>query len=415
MLNLWSFAGLFALIAIAWLCSEARRAVRWKPVAAALALQLAIGALVFLVPGAPRVFLWLNDAVVALLDASQGGIEYVFGSLARQDGPAGFILAFRILPIAVFVSALAAAGYRLGLIQPLVRVFARLFHRTLGLSGAEALSAGANVFVGVEAALVVRPWLERMTRSELLVVLATGMGTTASTVLAFYTMMLTPVLATAAGHLISATIIAIPASVLVAKLLVPERESPATAEGLPADDADDPARRGSVIGALMTGGMDGMRLAVGIAVGLIAILGVVGIADLALAQLVHLGVARPPHLADLLTWAAYPFAALLGVGPDDIAPCARLLGERAVMSELVAYQHLPKLAASHEISERGLLIMSYALCGFAHVASVAVFVGGTAAVVPSRRDDLARLGPRALLAATLATLMTGCIAGVFAR
>ncbi|MBA3846540.1 MAG: hypothetical protein H0X45_07840 [Planctomycetes bacterium] len=415
MLNLWSFAGLLALVAIAWLCSEARRAVAWKPVAAALTLQLAIGALVFLVPWTDDVFLWLNDVVLAVLKASQRGIEYVFGPLAVEPGAAGsigFVLAFQVLPVAVFVSALAAAAYRLGLIQPLVRGSARLFQRTLGLSGAEALGAGANLFVGVEAALVVRPWLERMTRSELLVLLTTGMATVASTVLVLYTRMLTPVLPTAAGHLISATVISIPAAILVAKLLVPERETPVTVGALPTD-GDDPARRGSVIGALMQGGMDGMRLAVGIAVGLIALLGVVALADLLLAQGRHLGLASPPTIADLLTYAAYPFAALLGVTPADIAACAKLLGERAVLTEFVAFGHLHDLRVAGAVSARSLTIMSYALCGFAHIASIAVFVGGTAAVVPSRRDDLARLGPRALLAATLATLMTGCIAGIF--
>jgi len=416
MLRLISFIGILAFAAIAWALSEHRRQVPWRTVLVGLALQLALGALVFLAPPTRIALLWLNDGVATLLGVSLEGARFVFGPLVAgpgQPGSIGFVLAFQVLPIAIFFSALTAAAYRLGLLQPVVRAFGWLFHRTLGISGAEAMSSAANLVVGVESALAIRPYLARMTRSELLVVLATGMATVASTVLGLYMFTLQGVFPAIGGHLISATLISIPAAIVVAKLLIPETGVPETAGALPPQPSSD---EGGVMAAVLAGETEGVKQVVGIAAGLIAILGLVALVDVGFAAGSRwLGLAEPITLTGLLGLAFTPFAALLGLDRQDIAAAARLLGVRAVQTEFVAFQQLATLAGQGSLTPRTVVIMSYALCGFAHLASLAIFVGGTAALVPERRKDLAALGAKALLAATLATLMTASVAGVFCR
>jgi CNT family concentrative nucleoside transporter len=412
MQRLIALAGLFALIAIAWAISERRRTFPWRTVLWGVGLQLAIGALVFLAPFSRSVFSWCNDVVDAAFGASLEGARFLFGDLANAQGKVGFVLALQALPIAIVVSALAALFYRWRVLQPVVRGFALLFHRTLGISGAEALSGAANIFVGVESALVVRPYLARMTRSELLVLLTCGMATVASTVLGIYALMLGKVFPGAAGHLISASIIAIPAAVVAAKVMVPEDGVPETAASVPPDHEEMPA---SAMGAVVEGSMEGLKLIAGIAAGLIALLGLVAIVDKLLAATCGaLGIAHPPTLVAIASLPFYPLAALTGVAPSDLGAAAHLLGERILKTEFVSYLDLAGLAERGELHDpRSVVILSYALCGFAHIASVAIFVGGTAALVPSRRDDLARLGLKSLVAANLATLMTASIAGIF--
>jgi CNT family concentrative nucleoside transporter len=414
--HLVSAVGLFAFAGIAWLLSSNRRKVSWKTVASGLALQLALGLLIFQFPGSHRVFLWMNDAVLALLSASKSGTAFLFGPLAAspgEPGSVGFILIFQVLPIAIFFAAFTSALYHLRVLQWLVRVFARLFHRTLGISGAESLCGASNIFVGVESALVIRPYLEKMTRSELLCVLTTGMGTVASSTLGVYVAFLSGAFPQIAGHLISASVMAIPAAVVIAKLLVPETETPETLAGVPPEDQSTRSR--NLMGAIIQGAMDGLRLAAGITALLIAVLGLVALGDKMLGLgSSWIGLAEPLSMVRILSWIFYPFAYLLGVQAGDVPQAARLLGERVILTEVVSYQDLAQLVSSGGLADpRSVVILSYALCGFAHVASVAIFVGGTAALAPSRRDDLAALGWRALLAATLATLMTGCVAGIF--
>jgi CNT family concentrative nucleoside transporter len=415
--HLISLVGFFVFAAIAWLCSANRRKVDWRTVGWGIGLQFLIGLLVFKLPGSRQAFLWLNDGVLALLDAAKAGSDFLLGPLStgktETGTPLGFILAFQALPIAIFFSAFAAALYHFGILQFIVRLFAKLFHRTMGISGAESLSSAANIFVGVESALVVRPYIEKMTRSELLTVLSTGMATAASTTLGLYVILLGKSFPQIAGHLMSASVIAIPAAIVMAKLLMPETETPETASSIPKEEETPHAR--NLMSAIIEGSMDGMRLAAGIAALLVAGLGMVALLD----KLVGwpsrlLGLSEPLSIVKILGWVFYPFAALLGIARADIAEAGRLLGERVLLTEVVSYQELSVMIANGQIADpRTVVILTYALCGFTHVASIAIFVGGTAALAPSRRDDLAAIGFRALLAATLATLMTGAIAGIF--
>lgn len=411
-----SVLGFVIFASLAWLLSSDRRRIAWKTIAWGVVLQLIIGLIIFRLPGSHRILLWLNDAVLALLNASKSGSSFLFGPLAAspgETGSVGFILVFQVLPVVIFFAAFTAMLYHLRLLQILVRLFARLFHRTMRISGAESLSSAANIFVGIESALVVRPYLERMTRSELLLILTTGMATVASSVLGVYVAFLTNVFPQIAGHLISASILAIPGCVVISKLLIPETETPETLAAIPAEDESDRAK--NLIGAIIQGAMDGLRLAAGICALIIAILGIVALLDKLLAVASSwFGMSEPLSIVRILGWLFYPFAYLLGIQSSDVPLAARLLGERVILTEVFSYNHLAQLISNGQITDpRTVVILSYALCGFAHVAAMAIFVGGTAALAPSRRDDLASLGPRALLAATLATLMMGCIAGIF--
>jgi len=417
MIHHWvSLLGFIVFAGLAWLFSSHRAKVAWRTIAWGVVLQLLIGVIIFRLPVSHRILLWLNTAVVALLNASKSGTIFLFGPLAAspgESGSVGFILVFQVLPVVIFFAAITSMLYHLRVLQILVRLFAKLFHRTMKISGAESLSSAANIFLGIESALVVRPYLEKMTRSELLLILTTGMATVASSTLGVYVAFLTGVFPEIAGHLISASVLAIPASVVVAKLLIPETEAPVTLAAVPPEDKS--SRSKNLISAIIEGAMDGLKLAAGISALLIAILGVVALIDKLLGVgSSWLGMSEPLSFVRILSWLFYPFAFLLGLQSSDVPIAARLLAERVILTEVFSYNHLAQLISSGQVADpRTVVILSYALCGFAHAAAVAIFVGGTAALAPSRRDDLASLGLRALLAATLATMMTGCVAGIF--
>jgi len=422
LLNLGSLAGCFVLAALAWAAGGCRRPLAWRTVLGAGALLLSLGAAVFLLPPTRPLLVAVNDGVIAVLEAGNSGARFLFGPLALDRGEStpggepsvGFVLAAQVLPAVIFFSALMALLYHLRVVQPLVRLFGRLFHKAMGLSGAEALSGSANIWVGVESALVVRPYLERMTPSELLTVLTCGMCTVASTTLAIYVAFLKDPFPQIAGHLLSASVIAIPAGALMSKLMLPQTRSPVTAGVLP--EMEETSREPSAMAALTAGSWDGLKLAAGIATLLIAVLGLVGLVDLFLGKVTAPLAApgEPPlSLGRILGWPFLPLAWLLGLPPSDVGTAARILGERAVLGEVVAYRHLGELAASRAVSERALVVLSYALCGFAHLASIGIFVGGTAVLAPSRRNDLAALAWKSFVAATLATLLTGAVAGIF--
>jgi concentrative nucleoside transporter, CNT family len=421
-LNLISLVGLFALSAVAWAAGGLRRPITWRPVIGSGLLMLALGAVVFLVPQTRYLLIVVNDFVIALLGASRAGAEFLFGPLALNPGEqtaagepsVGFILAAQVLPAVVFFAAIMEACYHLGLIQPVIRTFARVFKKTLQLSGVEALAGASNIFVGIEAALTIRPYLATMTRSELLTLLTCCMATVASTTLALYVFLLQGSFPQIAGHLLSASILSIPAAVLISKLILPETEVPVTLGALP--PLENSQRHGNTFAAFSAGAWDGLKLAAGIATLLIAVLGVVAILDLALGKLTapltgSLG--RPLNVARILGWLFTPLVWLMGMDAGDLTRAAQLLGQRAILTEVVAYRQLGAMAAAQTVTPRTLLILSYALCGFAHVSSMGIFVGGISALAPSRRDDLTALAFRALAGATLATLMTGALAGLY--
>jgi concentrative nucleoside transporter, CNT family len=422
--NLVSFAGIFVLAGVAWLFSSDRKVVNFRVVFWGIGLQLLVALFIFVVPAGAKVFLWVNDAVTAVLNTSLAGVRFVFGRLALPPGAVsdtgepslGYFLAFQGLPTIIFFAALLGALYYLGVMPFFVRLFARVFSRSMRISGAEALSVSANIFVGVESSLVVRPHLKDMTVSELGTIITAGMGTIASTVLAMYVLMLQKNIPTIAGHLVSASFIAAPACVVMAKLIMPETGKPVT---LGVDVKPHYEREDNLIMAVINGAGEGLKLLGGIVTLLIAFLGLLALINLGLGGAGGLlnglfGWHVEWSIEALLGYLFYPLTLAMGVHPSDALSIAKVLGDRTVLTEVFSYGRLADLLAAGTLKDpRSAIIASYALCGFAHVASLAIFVGGTGALAPTRVRDLSRIGFRALLAATLACLMTGAVAGTF--
>jgi concentrative nucleoside transporter, CNT family len=460
-LNLVSFFGIFALCLIAWIGSEQRKKMPWKVILWGISLQLLLGLLVFQFAPIRQVIQLISGNINAIINATEAGARFLFGNLLVPDpmgtpGPVlagrwiaraitpgyvpvagdrlapeninlGYILAFRALPLVIFFSALMSLLYHWRVIQPIVNLFGRLFRWTMGLSGAEALSGAANIFVGIESALVIRPFLARMTRSELCAILSSCYGSIASTVLAIYASFLSAKFPNIAGHLVSASFMAIPACFVMSKILVPETETPVTLGGIPQEVEDPETTSQNAMESIITGAMDGVKLAISIAALLIALLGLVALVDLFFGNLAALSQSsntalkqigqffQVVNVKNILGALFLPLVALTGVSTKlpEIWQASVLVGTRLLETEIPSYLELAKLAEQGGISDRALVIISYILCGFAHLPSYGIFVGGFVSLIPSRRKDLTELGWKALWAATLATMMIGCVAGVF--
>jgi concentrative nucleoside transporter, CNT family len=417
-MNFISFTGIFVLIFIGWVLSNNRKRMNWRVIGWGVGLQLAFGLFVFRVPAGTGFFIWVNDAVVKVVDAASAGTKFLFGPLALPpgaEGSPGFILAFQSLPAIIFFSALMSLLFYWRILPLLIRAFAAVFTRLMRISGAEALCASGSMFVGVESAFTIRPHLAEMTRSELCTLLTAGMASVASNVLALYVFVLKAHFPAIAGHLVSASILSVPAAILMSKVMFPETEAPKTlgVSIRPHYDRDP-----NLFMAIINGANAGVRVVVGIAALLLAVLGLIALVDMVTGALggkinALLSLHVDWSLKGLLGYLFYPFSFVIGVSPSDAAVVARIVGERAVATEVAGYNDLAAALARHAVSPRSAVITAYALCGFAHFASMAIFVGGYGALVPSRLRDLSKVGLRALAAATLACLMTACIAGMF--
>ena len=422
--NLISFAGIFVLMGFAWVFSANRWKMNWRAIVWGTALQLIFAFFVFVVPVGSAVFLYLNNLAVRVMDCAAEGALFLFGRLALPPGAKGkageeslgFILAFQAFPTIIFFSALMSILYYCNIMPLLIRAFARVFTRLMRISGAESLCASSNIFVGVESALTIRPYLERMTRSELCTVLAAGMATVSSNILAVYVFSLRQYFPTIAGHLISASVLSAPAAIVMSKILLPESETPDTL-GVSVKPHYD--RENNVLEAIINGANAGVRLIAGIVALLVAVLGLVAALDWLLGAAggrlnALAGIHFDWSLKELLGYLFYPFSWVLGVASADVGIVSRIIGERAILTEVTAYQDLAVALAQGLVHHpRSVVITTYALCGFAHIPSMAIFVGGVAALAPSKTRVLAEVGFRALVAATLACLMTACVAGTF--
>ena len=417
--NVVSFIGLFILIGVGWMLSAHRnrfnaRCVIWGTVA-----QLAFGALIFLVPAGSKLFLKLSDVFVKILGAARAGAEFCFGPLAippGEPGSIGFILVTQAFPTIIFFASLMQVLYFLKIMPFLIRLFARFFTKVMGVSGAEALCTSANIFVGIESNTTVLPYLNNMTRSEICTVITGGLATIASSVLGLYVMLLHGHFPSIAGHLMSASILGAPAALVMSKLLLPETEQPETLGRVVEPHYD---RESNVIEAAINGATAGGKLVMGVIVMLMSFIGLVALVNMgldAVAQFVKdtTGVLPNLRLENLLAYVYYPFALIIGVPPADAFEVARLLGMRTILTEIPAYQQLDHLIATGTLHYgRSAVLASYALCGFAHIPSIAIFVGGTAALAPKQTKTLAQVAMRSLVAATLAGLMMAAVAGVF--
>ncbi len=434
-----SFVGIAAFVALAYALSSNRREVNWRVVATGLALQFAIGILVLKVEAGRAAFSFVAGGFEALMGFTRAGSEFVFGRWPNvmqvtdatngQPWVLGFNLAFLVLPTVIFVSSLFSVLYHLGALQRIVKAFAWLMARVMRLSGAESLAAAANVFMGMtEAPLMVAPYLARMTTSELMAVMTSGMATIAGGVMVAYIGM-----GGDATHLLCASVMSAPAALVVAKIMVPEIETPETLGSVnaPIERIDvnvfDAAARGAEQGTRLAINVAGMLIAFIALLAMVnAIFGGVGALlgklianesyriELLADALLDANGAVPLTLEALFGVAGFPVAVAMGVPLADCFEVGQLVGLKTAANEFIAYQRLASMNAAGAISERSSTLATYALCGFANFGSLAIILGGMGVLVPERRGDLAKLGVRSIVAGSLACFLTACVAGVLA-
>ena len=422
--NLISFSGIFILISIAWLFSSDKKNMNWEVIIWGVALQIIIALFIFVVPAGAKLFLVLNNVVIKILDSASLGARFVFGRLALAPGQVsetgekslGFILAFQAFPTIIFFSSLISILYFYNIMPLIIRGFAYVFTKLMRISGAESLVSASSIFVGIESALTIKPHLNEMSRSEICTVLTAGMATIASSVLALYVLTLREQFPTIAGHLISASLLSAPAAVLMSKVILPETQIPKT---LGIHIKPHYEKEKSLFEAIINGANAGVKMIVGIIALLIAILGLVALFNLFLSTLStkinsFFGLEIDWSLKGLLGYIFYPFTLILGVPLSDAGVISKIIGERVIVTEMVAYQDLATLLGKNLLQHpRSAVVTTYALCGFAHLASMAIFVGGISALAPNKTRTIAEVALRALLAATLACLLTACVAGTF--
>ncbi len=407
-----ALAGVAALVFLSWALSENRRDVDWRLVAAGVALQVILAGLLLRVAWLREAVFSLNTGLQALERATQAGTTFVFGYLAggpppyaEVDPAASFVLAFRALPLLIVVSALSALLFYWRILPVVVRAFGWLLEKSMGVGGAVGLSAAANVFVGmVEAPLVIKPYLLRLTRGELFIVMVCGMATIAGTVMALYGAILGPVVPEAIGHIFVASIVATPAAITVAALMVPGEMTRGRAVEIERQDS-------SAMDAITRGTAEGVAFVIQIVAMLIVLIALVYVVNGLLGLLPLVGEA-PLTLQRILGWIFSPLAWAAGVPWSEAQAAGGLLGTKTALNEFIAYIELARLPPE-ALSPRSKLLMTYALCGFANFGSLGILIGGMGAMVPERRGEIVELGMKSILAGTIATCMTAAVAGLF--
>ena len=407
-----SAVGLFLLLSIAWVLSENRRGMPWRIVVSGLLLQIVLALLLLKAAPFQHFFLAMNDALLALEKATQAGTSFVFGYIGGAPPPfassgAGstFILAFRALPLLLVVSALSALLFYWRVLPWLIKWMSKLLEHTMGVGGAVGLSTAANVFVGmVEAPLVIRPYLAILNRGELFIVMTCGMASVAGTVMVLYASIIGPVVPSAIGHILAASIISAPAAIVAAAIMIPPHGTPAGAS------LDLPSDARSASDAIVRGTADGLSLLLNIIALLIVVVALVTLVNLALGLLPSVS-GGPITLQRVFGIVMMPLVWLAGVPWSEAYAAGALMGTKTVLNELIAYIDMSQLRPD-QLSERSRVIMTYALCGFANFGSVGIMVGGMTAMVPERRDEVLSLGMRSLVSGTLATLITAAGVGI---
>ena len=408
-----SLFGMVVLIAIAVLLSSNRRAINIRTVAGAFLIQVALGALVLFVPWGRDGLLSVSEGVSKVIAYGNDGVGFLFGGLVSDQmfevfGGGGFVFALRVLPMIVFFSSLMAVLYYTGVMQIIIKVIGGFLQKVLGTSKAESMSAAANIFVGqTEAPLVVRPFIKSMTRSELFAVMSGGLASVAGSVLAGYAQMGVPL-----PYLIAASFMAAPGGLLFAKLLVPETEKPRTDEEL-SDEGDKPV---NVIDAAAGGAVTGAHIAIAVGASLLAFVALISLVNGMIGGVGGWFGYGSLTLQTILGWLFSPLAWAIGVPWSEAGIAGSLIGQKVVVNEFVAYAEFVKYLAPEsavQLSDTTKAIISFALCGFANLGSIAVLMGGLSIIAPSRRKDVAQLGFKAVVAGSLSNLMSAVIAGLF--
>ncbi len=398
--RLLSAAGLITMLILAWAMSSNKKQMPWRIIIVGVLMQWMFALFILKTSWGSLIFSGAQDAVATIVGLSDKGAIFLFG-----PNFADHFFAFKVLPTIIFVSALSALLFHWGILQRVVSALAALMQRGLGISGAESLVSAANIFLGqTEAPLLVKPYIAGMTRSEIMVMMSSGMASVAGGVLAAYVGM-----GISAGHLLAASVMSAPASIVIARMMVPETQ---TSQSLGRTQLELIRTDANSFAAACRGASEGLMLALNVGAMLIAFVALVGLANLLLSKISEIFFTAPLSFEILLGYFFYPFALLMGVPSKDCLPFAQLIGERMVLNEFVAYLHLGEMVKAGTLSERSVSIATYALCGFANFSSIAIQIGGIGAIVSERRGDFARLGLRSMVAGTLACFMTACIAGI---
>jgi CNT family concentrative nucleoside transporter len=417
-LHFASLLGWAAMLLLAWGISYNRKAFPWRTVLWGLALQFTLALLILHTRGGREIFVFAGKAIQKLIEFSTYGTRFVFGPLADQTATGrvfgadhAVVFAILVTGTVVLVAALSSLFYHWGILQRVVRAAAWVMQRVMGTSGSETLSAAANIFMGqTEAPLVIRPYVARMTRSEIMTIMVCGMAHIAGGVAAVYAAMgMHAGYEDTAGHLLTASVLNCPAALLIAKIMLPETEKSETAGTSP---ATVPRTTANSIDAICRGAGDGFYLSLNICAMLIAFIAIISLANyvFAFAQ-THCGVPLPVTLQDVLGWINAPFAWLMGVPAQDCLSVGQILGERIVLNEFVGYLDLTSHAKELALDPRSFMIATYALCGFANFSSIAIQVGGIGSLAPERRSEMANVGFRAMIGGLLAAYMTASLAG----
>ncbi len=410
--RLQSFIGFLALAFLAWLFSENRKKVNVRTLTTGMGLQLLLALLLLKFPGSQEIFLWLNKAVGAIEASTRAGTGFVFGYLGGAPLPfdektpgLSYVFAFRAIPLLLVISALSSLLFYWRIIPWVVNGFSWVLRRVMGIGGVEGLGAAVNVFVGmVESPLIVRPYLQKISRSELFTIMVCGMATIAGTVMVLYASILRDVVPGIMGHLLVASIISAPAAITVAKLMIPETSN------LSGEGVALPREARSSMDAITQGTVAGISLLLNIVVMLIVFMALVHLVNLMLAFLPDL-FGHPVTFQRLAGYVMAPIVWLIGIPWSEAVTAGSLMGTKTVLNELLAYLDLAALPKG-ALSERSRLIMIYAMCGFANFGSLGIMIGGMGAMAKERRDEIVELGLRSIVAGTIATCMTGAVVGV---
>jgi concentrative nucleoside transporter, CNT family len=397
--------GIAVILSLAYLFSTNRRAIKLKTIAWGLGLQIALGLFVLRVPSGQIIFQMLGNGAKHLLDFSYVGSTFIFGDLGRADSSLGLIFAFQVLPTIIFIAAFFAVLYHIGVMQIIIRAFAWLMTKIMGASGAESLNVAASIFMGqTEAPLTIRPFLPKLTKSELMTVMTSGMAHISGGMMAAYIR----VGGANPKNLLTAVIMTAPGTLLMAKMLVPETEQPLTAGRVEMPEAQ---KESNVLGAIARGTIDGLHLALNVGAMLIVFLALLALLN-AIMGWIHIHVGWFPYsLQQVLGWLFAPVAWLIGVPWHEATAIGNLLGTRMVLNEFVAFAQLGTMRAA--LDPRTFTIATFALCGFANFSSIGIQIGGIGALAPEQRDQLAKFGIRAMLAGTMANLISASIVGIF--
>lgn len=404
-------AGLLVFVGIAFLMSKNKKAVNWCTIGWAAGLQIVFAVLILKTSAGKAVFAFLDKAIIKLLSFQAAGAEFVFGDLAKPDS-FGFLFAFQVLPTIIFFSALMSFLYYIGVMQKVVKAFAWVMEKTCKISGAESLSASANIFVGqTEAPLLIKPYVSKMTDSELMCVMAGGMATVAGGVMAAYIMMLKDTIPGIAGHLMAASVMGAPAAVMFAKIMVPETDKPQTM-GAKTLDYKDPSS--NVLDAISNGTSTGLQLALNVGAMLVAFTALIALAGGIFLWCTQIFGGEGITLQRALGYLFSPLAFFMGVPFGDIITTGQLFAEKTLLNEFVAYANFSDIlrTAPGTLSLKTEIILSYALCGFANFASIGIQIGGIGALAPEKRGTLAKYALYAMIAGLLASCFRGVVAGL---